>query len=105
MFEFKKSKYYNGKSLAILVYENDEPYSNLTTNCYPDVDVIKQFKDKYIQFVNVNAIGNDKIIKQLENENKVIKLPDINCRPEGSFVTYPLYKFNKEWVDSLKEES
>lgn len=102
MFEFRKSKYYHGKSLAITVYENNEPYSNLTTNCYPDVDVRKQFKDNYIQFINVNALGNDKIIKQLENENKIIKLQGISCRPDGSFVSYPLYKFNKEWVDNLK---
>ena len=98
MFEFRKSKYKVDNSLAIIVYENNEPYSKLTVCAYPDVRT-----EDYKQFININAFGNDKIIKKLEEEGKIIKT-GINWKNVDSFVTYPLYEFNKEWVDSLKED-
>ena len=69
MFEFRKSKYRVDNSLAIIVYENNEPYSKLTVCAYPDVRT-----EGYKQFINVkNAFGNDKIIEKLEKEGKIIK--------------------------------
>ena len=107
MFEFRKAKYSADNSLAIVVYEDGEPYSKLTVCSYPDVDVKKfnedsGFKGAYYQFVDVNAFGNDKIIEQLENEDKIYKVPNIYWTP--GYVEYPLYEFKKEWIDNLKED-
>ena len=98
MFEFRKSRYRVDNSLAIIVYENGEPYSKLTVCAYTDVRT-----KGYKQFININAFVNDKIIEELEKEGKIIKTR-INWKNVDSFVTYPLYEFNKEWVDSLKED-
>lgn len=98
MFEFRKSRYRVDNSLAVIVYENGEPYSKLTVCAYPDVRA-----EGYKQFINVNAFGNNKIIEELEKEGKITNT-GIKWKNADSFVTYSLYEFNKEWVDSLKED-
>ena len=101
MFEFRRTKYVADKSLAIMVYENGEPYAKLTVCAYPDVNIRKQLKDNYMQFVDINNLERTGIVEQLENENKITRVQGVSFQP--GFVSYPLYKFNKEWVDSLKE--
>lgn len=93
---FKKTTYLNNGTLAIQAYECDtnDPYFTLTVN----INESGFFGNEEVAFLDVNNVPD---IEKWVKARKIAKYVGLNGF--SGFVSYPLYHFSKEFLDSLEE--